>query len=605
VSETCEALLPLLAARALDKAALDPDEGGRIDRHLAECELCPDLLRDFEAAGGQLAGEPAAPPEVWPALEARLDAIDASEASAPRVLVVLSCTYCHDRLAREAAVFCAACLAPAHEDCWLEHGRCSAAGCGETRSVLPASLRRAPVPVAERAPAPPRRAPWLLLGVVFGAGAAALAGLTVVVAPTTVPSAPPTTARTTETVSPETVSPQAVAAAASGALQAPEKLIDPGRDGLTDLIQKRSALRTELSKQAEATIAALATAAFVIDHVGFVVETQPRLSGTVVDASPSLTLDATDPIRPGTTVRFGAGAYKLGPTYGSRAPLEDVAFVGLGPEKTHLTLALWKAKRVRIEGATIDCDDSDFLELREGGSVQVKNCVVQGYNSGAGGSSATFGVDTVLLVEDCLFEGRSGRDSRDAHGTAFDLRGEDLLYVRRTRFVDNQEILRASFPCAFDDCEARSSDRTWGVMDYGQGLQFSRRSASLFTGESNTSDSSMHFERATDDPAVVAYALGETKDLDATAKAVADGLELSRRLPYWIGLLLHEDAAIRTKARARLAELVSLPEGLAVYDAAATPFAREVAVARLLDWYDASRARLVWDLSGKGRYTLR
>jgi tetratricopeptide (TPR) repeat protein len=51
--------------------------------------------------------------------------------------ISLRCAYCHAALARDEASFCAACLAPHHDECWVEHGRCTAPGCAETRVVRP------------------------------------------------------------------------------------------------------------------------------------------------------------------------------------------------------------------------------------------------------------------------------------------------------------------------------------------------------------------------------------------------------------------------------------------------------------------------------------
>lgn len=51
--------------------------------------------------------------------------------------LAVRCGYCHDRLARNQAVYCASCLAPQHRDCFAEHGRCVALGCGSARWVTP------------------------------------------------------------------------------------------------------------------------------------------------------------------------------------------------------------------------------------------------------------------------------------------------------------------------------------------------------------------------------------------------------------------------------------------------------------------------------------
>jgi hypothetical protein len=89
--------------------------------------------------------------------------------------VTVSCSFCHDGLSRQEAVFCSGCLAPHHEECFLEHGRCSAAGCGETEIVRPSRpVETAPgaLPAAARS----SRLRWLALplALVLGVGVAAL-----------------------------------------------------------------------------------------------------------------------------------------------------------------------------------------------------------------------------------------------------------------------------------------------------------------------------------------------------------------------------------------------------------------------------------------------
>lgn len=54
-----------------------------------------------------------------------------------RVEVSVRCAYCHDDLTVDERRFCAACLAPHHAECWIEHGLCSAPGCGELRVLRP------------------------------------------------------------------------------------------------------------------------------------------------------------------------------------------------------------------------------------------------------------------------------------------------------------------------------------------------------------------------------------------------------------------------------------------------------------------------------------
>jgi hypothetical protein len=52
--------------------------------------------------------------------------------------VAIGCAYCKGKLARPEAVYCAACLAPQHGDCWREHGACAACrGTAFVRAQLP------------------------------------------------------------------------------------------------------------------------------------------------------------------------------------------------------------------------------------------------------------------------------------------------------------------------------------------------------------------------------------------------------------------------------------------------------------------------------------
>lgn len=54
-----------------------------------------------------------------------------------RVRASVLCVYCHDDLSLEERRFCASCLAPHHAECWIEHGLCSAPGCGQVRVLRP------------------------------------------------------------------------------------------------------------------------------------------------------------------------------------------------------------------------------------------------------------------------------------------------------------------------------------------------------------------------------------------------------------------------------------------------------------------------------------
>jgi hypothetical protein len=66
-----------------------------------------------------------------PSVRAEFDSSERPGVTARRKAGAKRCPYCHDSLSAEAAVACTACLAPHHEDCWDETGRCANCGAGE------------------------------------------------------------------------------------------------------------------------------------------------------------------------------------------------------------------------------------------------------------------------------------------------------------------------------------------------------------------------------------------------------------------------------------------------------------------------------------------
>ena len=128
-------------------------EQAEAQAHLAACADCAQAAAALQlGCVGLAAGDADAPPaEVAARLRERvLDrAVErakpgpgpAPEPSAdPRVR--LRCTWCHGGLPVSEAVYCADCLAPAHEPCYREHGRCPAPGCAGTHVVAPRRLER-------------------------------------------------------------------------------------------------------------------------------------------------------------------------------------------------------------------------------------------------------------------------------------------------------------------------------------------------------------------------------------------------------------------------------------------------------------------------------
>lgn len=236
---TCAEIAPLLADGALasetdgDEPVLAPDEASRLAAHLQECEPCREVQGALARAHQRVAGtsapwapdaelrartllavretvahdvpkpeeKKAAAADAGPGLDpARLDAIGKQ--------IALACSYCKDRTGRDAAVFCASCLAPHHRECFEAHGRCSLPGCEETRTVRP-----------QDAPAAPRRRrwlPWALAPLVAGGAIAALDGVRSLREPPVAELAAPTP-----------VAPPPPEPAAPPKPEAPEPTLDP------------------------------------------------------------------------------------------------------------------------------------------------------------------------------------------------------------------------------------------------------------------------------------------------------------------------------------------------------------------------------------------
>ncbi len=130
MTTACDDLAPLLASAPLD-LLLHPERVA-LEAHLAGCARCAEVLDQLRACLTLPAVTPAA--GSWEKLAARIAA-----EQGVRGRVSLACTWCHDGLRRGEAVYCAACLAPHHAECFRTHGQCSAPGCDDTEVVVPRS----------------------------------------------------------------------------------------------------------------------------------------------------------------------------------------------------------------------------------------------------------------------------------------------------------------------------------------------------------------------------------------------------------------------------------------------------------------------------------
>jgi hypothetical protein len=142
MSATCAELAPLLAARKL--ALLEATDRAELDAHTAACAACRALESQLDQTleGARVPRE-TAPASIGERLRERIAEDRRARAAGegePGITISVACTYCHGRIERAEAVYCASCLSPAHRDCLVEHGRCTAPGCGETRVVEARSL---------------------------------------------------------------------------------------------------------------------------------------------------------------------------------------------------------------------------------------------------------------------------------------------------------------------------------------------------------------------------------------------------------------------------------------------------------------------------------
>ena len=296
-----------------------------------------------------------------------------------------------------------------------------------------------------------------------------------------------------------------------------------------------------------------------VDVTRFVLATAPHLSGDVVDLAGLTRISPAD-LAPGNLLLLGDGTYSISFRDSSRnlaqRPFRDLAIVGKSPEKTRLRLNLNNATRLRLENVTIDCGDDPCFDLREDGSVSLKNCMIINYNSGAGGSSGIDGSNTTLMIEDCTFDGSGGRQLGRSFGNAFDLRGANQVYARNSTFVDNAEISREAC-ITYDGCTRRMSSGR-AAPPYGDGAHFLRNSPTLISSPRSPGQTET-FAEAMDDPAFVQRVLHGAATADALTQRLLDSRDLLSDARYWLGLYNNPQDEIRAIAAAQLSRLNYAP----------------------------------------------
>lgn len=346
--------------------------------------------------------------------------------------------------------------------------------------------------------------------------------------------------------------------------------IDYPRERMQTVIEKQEVISRLLNSFRERTVRELAETNMMTNYVFVRNETSPRLTGNTIRVGPQRKIKtiaaAIAMAKQGDTICVDSGSYDFFEARNFRNGLpSDIAIVGVGLSSTTIKLSrsgtLDKALRWRFSGLKIDCGDNEIVYLREGGSVEFLQCLICGYNSGAGGSNAIGGSDTIMLVQDSIFEGDSGRSSGGSGGSAFDLRGQNFLYVRNTKFESNSEILRASFPCVFDQCKAVEGAGRWGGKN--QLSVYSKGAVMVRNNElADDRNSFVEFKYCVDQPEFCDLVLGKSKTLDPRSDGIVDLLKLKTHPRYWIGMLRSPDPNIQKLSVQQIESLLPIKVNL-------------------------------------------
>ena len=332
------------------------------------------------------------------------------------------------------------------------------------------------------------------------------------------------------------------------------KRIDYSTDSLLEVIEKQRAIVQHLNEFQQDTVRQMARADLMLNYVFIRNQTAPRLTGRVIQVGPNKDAEslanAVTQAQSGDCIRLPEGVFDYVGGRNrfpvERGELTDIAIVGAGKDSTTIRMGrisqIGKAVRWRFSDVTIDCGDSEVVYLRSGGSFEFQNCKIFNYNSGAGGSNAIGGSNVIMVVENTEMEGDTGRAKGSGGGDAFDLRGNNLLYCRQVHFVNNGEVIRATFPCVFDRCTATGKDRNNNrLYPYPNGLVLLKDNQIPVREADNVSS----FQHVVDSLDFVDLVVGKRKQLDTRSEQIVEKLRLSRHPEYWIGLLRSDNVAVR------------------------------------------------------------
>lgn len=337
----------------------------------------------------------------------------------------------------------------------------------------------------------------------------------------------------------------------------------PKTDSLQSFLEKANQNRNSLNSWMSDLHKKMEGPIVIFNYVFFNNAVAPRLSGReVMVGSDSNLVDTLAQCSSGDTILLPAGETKIGRRRFNNRKLQDIEIRGhangsILTNEDRLSFRGQDAlKRVRFANVDFDCKDSD-IDLGRNASVNFVNCKFTNYNSGAGGSNALFGVNLTLLIEGCVFDGLRGRAMDIGGANAFDFRGNDYVYLRNTKFLNNDEIARSVDVVIADRCHAGSPAR----------LLHARNSISADIAIVRKSNlpvrSSMEFKHSIDDPAFFRFLNSEIKANGKEGDVAEfsdryEALDLKNNLLYWIGMMKSNVSDVREAAANRVEQLLGI-----------------------------------------------
>ena len=326
--------------------------------------------------------------------------------------------------------------------------------------------------------------------------------------------------------------------------------IDYSRDSLSDIRRKKTAVLRANGQTNSVVVSRFSQPDLEIDYVRFCWEVVPRLQPNIVRIGAQeqfKTLrEALPTLQAGDRVELGAGTFELSFDRAWRPPA-DIAIVGKNRSSTTLTpvgdasqatLERWQFADLKIDLGGNNRPNRNALP---GGSLCLARCLITGYSMPYG----VFANGKRVLVEDCHFDGTANRFGGRVFGISNQWEG---IYLRSTTIAE-QRTMSHGIPCALvlDRCQFQSEQPVFlhgnpVLVRESSGL---RQNAGLLS-----------FKLATDDAAVVEFALGRRKEVDPRIHRLAEAVKLSRNPFYWTGLLRHRSQEIRVEAAAQVQRLL-------------------------------------------------